>query len=126
LQAAADPQQPFAVSRVYTANDWGMCDVKRYQDWALAEFSSVAERDAGGFRNLVREAYHSAGGEAILLIIVIGSVSYWLIDKVFSNVFDTTLSVGVFAGLLAVLAVAPTDWYIKRRLATRLRDKRQE
>ena len=100
-----------------------MCDVRRYQDWALTEFSSLAESDADGFKGLVQEGYYSAGGEAILLGIVIGSVLYWVIDTVFSSVFDTRLSIGVFFGLLAVAATAPTDWYIKRRIATRLRDR---
>ena len=98
----------------------------RYEGGRQIEVSSVAKRDADGFKDLVQETYHSAGGEAVLLIVVVGGVLYWVIDKVFSNLFDTTLSVGMFAGLLAVLAAAPTDWYIKRRLVARLRDKQQE
>ena len=92
----------------------------------MKNLPGLSSMDAEEVDGLVQDAFYSAGGEVIVLGVLSGTAAYLIIEAFFASVLDTGVSVGVFFGLLAVLASVPTDWYIKHRMATRLREKCQE
>jgi hypothetical protein len=96
--------------------------MKYYLNWAIANLPAVADLEPERARELVHDAYHSAGGEVFVIGLFLCLPCFWIGRKLLDQWLDPSSSLPILAVLLTFASAKPIDWYIKRRIASRARE----